>query len=138
MGSPGAVLIVLGALWAAIGAVLLVLAWLYRDVTALPDWVSPDLASTGSAWLGLGAVGLAAVAAGAGQVASGLGLQRRGDGWAAVLGVILAMAGAGVVAAWLVTGLVEGRPVLILLPALAAYLYAALAIAMRGGWLRTG
>jgi hypothetical protein len=138
MGPAGAVLIVLGALWMAIGAVLLVLAWLYRDVTALPDWVNVEVAPSSSAWLVLGALGLAAVAAGAGQLASGFVLQRHGDGWPAVLGMILAMVGAGVVAAWLVTGLVHARPVLILLPALVAYLYVASSIAIRGGWLRAG
>jgi hypothetical protein len=124
MRVAGMVLIVLGALWAAVGAVLVVVSLLWSNPAALPNWVQPaasDLAAVGR----LALVGMTGVVAGGAQLASGLGVQRSAAGWAAWVGLGTAVFGALVTGAWMVTGLAQGQPALIFLPVVAAYVYAA-------------
>jgi hypothetical protein len=64
------------------------------------------------------------------QVAAGLGLQRS-IGWAAPVGLVAALLGGVVTGSWLVSGLVQGRPAIVLLPLVVAYAYAAAALAIR-------
>ena len=134
-GSPhraaaGGTLLVLGGLWFAVGAVLLVLASLYgRGPGNIPGNIDIDPALVGAAPRSAG-LGLVAVAAGLGQVTAGFGAMRGRAAWAPRVGVALAAAGAALVAWWLVTGLSAGQPVLVLVPVVAAYLYAAIALAI--------
>jgi hypothetical protein len=136
-GSPhrpaaGAVLLVLGGLWFAVGAVLLVLAWLYgRGPESIPANLDFDPALVSAAPRSVG-LGLMMLAAGVGQMAAGFGVVRGASGWASRGGALLAAGGAGLVGWWLVSGLAEARPMLILVPALAAYLYAAAALSLGG------
>jgi hypothetical protein len=131
--AAGAILGVLGALWSAIGAVLLVLSWLYGNPTSLPDWVAGD-PLVGASAPALAPVGILAVGIGLGQVTAGIAASRGSGRWALVVGMILAATGAGVAAVWLFNGVSQGRPAHVLLPALVAYLYAAWALAFRGDW----
>jgi hypothetical protein len=129
MRAAGAALIVLGALWSAIGAVLVVVSLLYANPGSLPDWVDlapSDLAAAGQ----LGVLGFAGFLIGLAQLAAGLGLQRS-TGWAAPLGLAAALLGGVVTGSWLVSGLVQGRPAIVLLPLVVAYAYAAAALAFR-------
>jgi hypothetical protein len=121
----GGILAVMGALWALIGAVLIVLAWLYGDPASLPDWVELDPAAATSPPLGIALVGVAVLAGGVGQVIAGYAVQRRTHGWPPLLGAALGIIGLVVVGGWLVSGLAGGRPVLVLIAPLAAYAYAA-------------
>lgn len=135
VGSPhraaaGGTLLVLGGLWFAVGAVLLVLASLYgRGPDSIPANIDFDPALVGAAPRSVG-LGLVALAAGLGQVVAGFGALRGSAGWAPRVGLALAAAGAALVAWWLVTGLSAGQPALVLVPVLAAYLYAAIALAI--------
>jgi hypothetical protein len=127
--AAGAALIVLGAVWSAIGAVLVVVSLLYANPGSLPDWV--DLAASDTAAAGqLGVLGFAGLVVGLAQVAAGLGLQRS-IGWAAPVGLVAALLGGVVIGSWLVSGLVQGRPAIVLLPLVVAYAYAAAALAIR-------
>lgn len=134
-GSPhrtagGATLLVLGGLWFAVGAVLLILAWMYgRGPESIPANLEFDPALVGAAPRSAG-LGLAAVAAGLGQVAAGVGTVTGRAGWAPRAGAALAIGGAALTAWWLIAGLSAGQPILILVPALGAYLYAAVALAL--------
>ncbi|HEX6127994.1 MAG TPA: hypothetical protein VF071_03125 [Candidatus Limnocylindria bacterium] len=124
----------LGAVWASVGAVLLALARLAAGGASLPDWVSRGVAGGGSSPL-TALVGLLVVAAGAGQVLAGVHAARgRARPWAIVTGLLLAAVGAGVCAVWLFAGIAQQRPAWILLPPLAAYLYAGWALAFRTNW----
>jgi hypothetical protein len=128
--AAAAILGILGAVWAAVGAVLVIVAWLYGNPASLPDWLAADPLVSGSA-PALAPTGILAVAVGLGQVAAGVATARGSDRWALVLGLVLSAIGAGVAAVWLYGGMSQGRPAQILLPVLAAYLYAAWAIAFR-------
>lgn len=122
-------LVVLGSLWSAIGAVLLVMVLLSANPSALPDWAEPaasDAAALGS----LALVGVTGVAAGLAQLASGLAVQR-GVGWGARVGLATALVGGLVTGAWLVGGIARGEPALIFLPVLVAYAHAAWALAIQ-------
>ena len=131
--AAGVILGILGALWSAIGAVLLVLSWLYGNPASLPDWLAADPLVGGSA-PALAPVGILGVGIGLGQVAAGIAASRGSGRWALVVGMILAATGAGVAAVWLFNGVSQGRPAHVLLPALVAYLYAAWALTFRGDW----
>lgn len=138
-GSPhaavaGTILVVLGGVWASVGAVLLALAGIATGGAALPEWVSRGVAAGNSVPL-TALVGLLVVAAGAGQVLAGV-LAARGHArpWAIVTGLLLAAVGAGVCAVWLFAAIAQQRPAWILLPPLAAYLYAGWALAFRTDW----
>ena len=130
-GTAGAALIVLGALWFAVGAVLLVLALLYSGGPgSLPPSVEfdPDLFGAAPRSAALGLIG---VAAGAGQLTAGVAIARGNDTWGARAALGLALLGAVLVAFWLVNGIAAGRPSIILLPILLAYLYIAWVSALR-------
>ena len=114
MRAAGFVLIVLGSLWSAVGAVLVVLSLLWANPAALER---------------LAVVGAIGVVAGVTQLASGLAVQRPGLGWAPRVGLGAAMFGGVVTGAWLVGGLAQGLPFTIFLPVVAAYGYAAWALA---------
>ncbi len=131
--AAAAILGILGAVWAAVGAVLLVLAWLYGNPASLPDWLATDPLVGGSA-PALAPIGLLSVAVGLGQVTAGVAATRGTARWALVLGLVLAAVGAGVTAVWLYGGVSQGRPAHVLIPALAAYLYVAWAVAFRADW----
>jgi hypothetical protein len=133
LAAAAAILGILGAVWAAVGAVLLVLAWLYGNPASLPDWLAADPLVAGPA-PALAPIGLLALGGGVGQVTVGLAARRGTRRWAMVLGLILAAIGAGVAAVWLFQGVSQGRPAHILIPALAAYLYAAWAVLFRADW----
>jgi hypothetical protein len=128
--------VVLGAVWASVGVVLLALAWALASPSSLPHWVSGAALAGGSGPL-TALVGLLVAAAGSGQVLSGvLVATGRARIWATVTGLLLAAVGAGVAAVWLFGGITQQRPAWILLPPLAAYLYAAWALAVRSDWSR--
>jgi hypothetical protein len=132
LGSAGAALIVLGALWFAVGAVLLVLALLYGGGPgSLPHNldVDPNLFGAAPRSAGLGLLG---VAAGAGQIGAGYAIARRGSAWGIRAALGLGILGAAIAALWLVSGIAAGRPTLILLPILVAYLYVASASVLSG------
>lgn len=130
----GTILVVLGAIWASVGAVLLALARLAAGAASLPDWVSGGFAGAGSGPL-TALVGLLVVAAGAGQVLAGvLAVRGRARPWAIFTGLLLAAIGAGVCGLWLFAGIAQQRPAWILLPPLAAYLYAGWSLAFRSAW----
>jgi hypothetical protein len=132
LGTAGAALIVLGALWFAVGAVLLVLALLYGGGPgSLPPSVDvdPNLFAAAPRSAALGILG---VAAGAGQLVAGVAIARGGTTWGPRAAIGLALLGAALVAFWLVNGIAAGRPALILLPVLLAYLYVAWASATQG------
>jgi hypothetical protein len=128
MRVAGVILIVLGSLWAAIGAVLVVVALLWSNPTALPNWVEPGT-SDAAALARLTLVGVTGLVAGGAQLASGLGVQRSSVGWPAWVGLGTAVFGALVTGAWMVSGLGQGQPALIFLPVVAAYAYTAWALA---------
>lgn len=135
LGSAGAALIILGALWFAVGAVLLVLAVLYGGGPgSLPPSVDVDPNLFGAAPRSA-TLGLIGVAAGAGQIAAGIAIARGDTAWGARAALGLAALGAALVAFWLVNGIAAGRPALILLPVLLAYLYVAWALAPRAARL---
>ena len=128
MRAAGFVLIVLGSLWSAVGAVLVVVSLLWANPAALPDWV--DAATSEPAALGrLALVGAIGLMAGVAQLASGIAVQRPGLGWAPWVGLGAAVFGGLVTGAWLVGGLAQGLPFTIFLPVVAAYGYAAWALA---------
>jgi hypothetical protein len=132
LGFAGAALVVLGALWFAVGAVLVVIAVLYGGGPgSLPPNVDVDpalfVAAPRSA-----AVGFGAVAVGIGQVWAGYLVTRGREAWPARAALALAIVGIAVLASWLVNGLGAGRPVLILLPAILLYLYVAWAAVAAG------
>jgi hypothetical protein len=121
-------LVVLGALWFAVGAVLVVLAWIYgRGTGAIPDSLDFDPALVTAAPRSV-ALGLVGVAAGVGQAGAGWLAARRTAAWAPRVAGALALAGVALVGFWLVTGLGRGDPVLVLLAPLLAYAYAAWAL----------
>jgi hypothetical protein len=129
---------VLGAIWALVGFVLLALAWLLAGGSSLPDWVSAAAPDGGSGAL-TALAGLLAVAAGCGQVLAGILVARgRASVRVTVGGLLLAAAGAVLTALWLLTGVAQQRPAWILLPPLAAYLYAAWALAFQPDRSRSG
>lgn len=128
MRAAGVILIVLGALWAAVGAVLLVVSMLWSNPGDLPDWVeaaTSDPAAPGRLAL-LGVLGLGT---GLAQLVSGLAVQRPRAGWAPRLGLGAAVFGGVVTGSWLVSGLSQGLPAIVFLPVVAAYAYAAWALA---------
>jgi hypothetical protein len=134
----GTVLVVLGAIWASVGVVLLALARLLAGGSSLPPWLSGAVPAGGSGLL-TAVVGLLVVAAGSGQVLSGILVATgRARSWAIVTGLLLGAVGAGVAAVWLFAGVAQQRPVWILLPPLAAYLYAAWALVFRSVPSRRG
>jgi hypothetical protein len=119
---------ILGSVWFSIGAVLLALAWLYgRGAEAIPATVNLDPGLV-SAAPRAGVTGVVAVVAGLGQLTAGFAATRQPGPWAARLGALLALVGAAVVGNWLLGGLSEARPVLVLLPALVTYAYVAWAL----------
>lgn len=131
----GAALIVLGALWFVIGAVLLLLAVIYGGGPgSLPAELDIDpnvfAAAPRSAIFGV-----FAVLGGGGQVLTGHALARRATGWAGPTALGIAILGALLVAFWLVTGIGAGRPSVILVLPLLAYAFVAWA-ALRAGGLR--
>ncbi len=128
MRVAGVVLIVLGSLWAAVGAVLVVVSLLWSNPASLPSWVEP--ATSDAAALGrLALLGLTGVVAGAAQLAAGLAVQRTNVGWPVWVGLGAAVFGGLVTGAWMVSGLGQGQPALIFLPLVAAYGYAAWTLA---------
>ncbi len=132
LGAAGGSLMVLGALWFAVGAVLLVLALLYGGGPgSLPPTIDVDPNLFGAAPRSA-ALGLVGVLAGAGQLGAGYAIARGGSAWAFRAALGLAILGAAIVALWLVSGVAAGRPALILLPILVAYLYVASASVLSG------
>jgi hypothetical protein len=132
MRAAGIVLVVLGSLWSAVGAVLVVVSLLWANPDSLPDWV--DAAASDPAALGrLAVVGAIGVGTGIAQLASGLAVQRPSIGWAPRVGLGAALFGGLVTGAWLVSGLAQGLPGTIFLPVVAAYGYAAWALAFQRG-----
>jgi hypothetical protein len=125
LGGAGATLIVLGALWFAVGAVLLVLALLYGGgPEALPAGIDVDPNLFGAAPRAA-TLGFIAVVAGVGQLLVGYRLTRTADPWVVRLALAMAALAAALVAYWLVSGVAAGRPAIILTPPLVAYLYVA-------------
>ena len=115
----------LGALWFAVGAVFLVLALLYGGGPgSLPPSVDVDPNLFGAAPRSA-ALGIVGVVAGAGQLAAGVAIARGNAALGSRAAFALALLGAALVAFWLVNGVAGGRPSIILLPVLLAYLYVA-------------
>ncbi len=132
LGAAGAALMVLGALWFAVGAVLLVLALLYGGGPgSLPPTIDVDPNLFGAAPRSA-ALGLVGVASGVGQLAAGYAIARGSSAWGVRAALGLAILGATIVALWLVSGIAAGRPALILLPIVGAYLYVASVSALSG------
>jgi hypothetical protein len=133
--SAGAALIVLGAAWFAIGAVLVVLAVIYGggpgSLPAELD-IDPNVFAAAPRSAIFGAFG---VLAGAGQILTGHALARRTTGWAGPAALGSGVLGALLLAFWLVTGIGAGRPAVILVLPLLAYAFVAWA-ALRGGAVR--
>lgn len=131
LGGPGAALIVLGAVWFAVGAVLIVLALLYGGGPgSLPPSVDIDPNLFGAAPRSA-AIGLFGVAAGAGQVVVGFAVTRAHGPLVARAALAAGVLGTALVGFWLVDGIAAGRPVLVLLPVVGAYLFVTWASAAR-------
>jgi hypothetical protein len=123
---------VLGAVWFAVGAVLLVLGMLYGGGPgSLPPTLDVDPNLFGAAPRSA-ALGLVGAVAGACQIGAGYAIARRDSVWGTRASLGLAILGAAIVALWLVSGTAAGRPALILLPILVAYLYVASASVLSG------
>ena len=122
----------LGALWFAVGAVLVVIGLLYGGgPESLPPTLDVDPNLFGAAPRSA-ALGLIGVAAGAGQLVVGWAVARAYGPWVMRAAFAAGILGAAVVAFWLVNGIAAGRPAIILLPLLLAYLYVAWASAVGG------
>ncbi|HEX2195121.1 MAG TPA: hypothetical protein VHK63_09230 [Candidatus Limnocylindria bacterium] len=128
--AAGAVLIVLGSLWTAVGVVILAGASLASDPSALPDFAD-GVGTAAPASLAL--VGVPILASGLAQVGTGFALQRSRRPWPVRIGMVLALVSCAALGALVFTGMQGGRPLAILLPLVAAYLYAAWVLGMYGG-----
>ncbi len=126
------ILISLGGLVLAIGLAFIVLAGLALDSAALPSWVERPPDSFYAVATGLGAgLGIDGLA----QVVVGIQILRARR-WAAVAGVILAVIGAFLATLGLLRGFGDSAVgvTTVFLPVVAAYVYAAWAIAAHPGW----
>ncbi|MGH2455143.1 MAG: hypothetical protein ACRDHD_02650 [Candidatus Limnocylindria bacterium] len=135
--AAGTILVVLGAGTAGIGLVLLVVAYIYGDATGLPDWV--DLAPAGSpgGLASLALVGLAGALFGGAQVVSAIAVLG-GRPWARPLGMGVAGVGALLCVLGSIPRAEATGTTAIFLPLVAAYLYAAVALALSGSRFRAG
>ncbi|HEX2141754.1 MAG TPA: hypothetical protein VHK28_05685 [Candidatus Limnocylindria bacterium] len=131
----GTILIVFGSLLAAVGAVLLVLSFVFSSDAPLPAWIAVDplVVDPGT---GLLLLGLALMTIGVSQVVAGVAAMTRGLGWARPAGIGLALPGAGA-ATWALLPLEPTPSVqLIFVPVIAAYLFVVLAEALAPDWFR--
>jgi hypothetical protein len=132
----GTILIIFGSLLAAVGAVLVVLSYVFTTDAPLPEWIAVDplVADPGT---GLLLLGLALLAAGAAQVVAGVAAMTPGVSWARPAGIGLALLGAAATT-WALLPLEPAPSVqLIFVPVIAAYLFVVLAEALAPDWFRS-
>jgi hypothetical protein len=127
-----AVLIAFGSFAAVVGLALVAIGIIYQNPAILPTWA--DLAPSGLGATGY-LVGVIGLTVGVGQTAAGIGALR-GDAWARIVGVLLAMVGAAAAALGVTRGGAAdaGGITTIFVPVAAAYLYAAWALAIHARW----